>query len=148
MATAEWDRELFKTILAEHLELAETFAALHSAIEGDDRTKNGMEDLVARLSDQVDLHFEIEERDGYLREALEQSPRHTTRAELLLKQHDDLREEIEKLRILIHSGMESPAWWTQVESEIRDFSTRFFDHEHAEDQLLQSAYTDDLGAGD
>lgn len=148
MATAQWDHELFKVILAEHLDLADTFASLHSAIDRDDRTKNGMEDLVTQLSDQVDLHFEIEERDGYLREALEQSPRHTTQAELLLKQHDDLREEIEKLRILIHSGVESSAWWTQVKADIRDFSTKFFDHEHAEDQLLQAAYTDDLGAGD
>lgn len=148
MPENHWNAEIFEVVKAEHEELAELLDAIRGALSSAERERNQIEGLVERLSTAVALHFEHEESGGYLQEALDRAPRFTGQADSLRLQHDGLREEIEKLRMLLHSGVESAAWWTRIDSDFQRFASQLLQHEHAENQLLQQAFTDDIGTGD
>lgn len=144
----DWSIKLLEVVKSEHEELADLLAETRDALSADDRNRHQIEDLVARLSGEVESHFGHEERGGYFQEALARAPRYTAQAEALLNQHEALLEDVEKLRLLLRSGVESAAWWTRIESDFHKFATELLDHEHAENKLLQEAFTDDLGVGD
>ena len=148
MSSENWEHEFFEIMKAEHQELATVLREIRSAVSSEDRNRNQVEDLITRLSELMEVHFRHEEEGGYLKEALERAPRFTSKAESLLDQHEALQEEIEKLRLLVHSGMESQAWWTRIESDFHTFSDRLLNHEHAENKVVLEAFTDDIGTGD
>ena len=148
MSADTWNHEFFQVVKSEHEELTEILDEVRSALAAVDRTKNRVEDLITRLSDVVETHFRHEEHGGYLKDALERAPRLSAQADVLLDQHDGLLEEVEKLRLLVHSGVESPTWWTKIEADFLEFAKRLLDHEHAENKVLQEAFTSDIGSGD
>ena len=148
MSADTWNHEFFQVVKSEHEELTEILDEVRVAISAGDRTKNRVEDVISRLSDVVETHFRHEEHGGYLKEAVERAPRLTAQAEVLLDQHESLLEQVEKLRLLVHSGIESPTWWTRIEADYHEFAARLIDHEHAENRVLQEAFTSDIGSGD
>ena len=56
--------------------------------------------------------------------------------------------EQQKLRLLVHSGIESPTYWAKIETDFGQFASRLLAHEHAENRVLQEAFTSDIGTGD
>ena len=148
MSSNNWDHELFELMQEEHKELTDLLAEIRTALSAENRTKNQVDDSMTRLCDLVEAHFSHEEQGGYMKEALERAPRYTTRAGALLDQHEALQDDIEKLRLLVHSGVESSAWWIRIQSDFHEFASRLLKHEHAETEVLQRAYTDDIGTSD
>ena len=148
MSSVNWEHEFFEVMQTEHKQLTDLLTEIGATVSAQERDKNHVTDLISRLSELVESHFSHEERGGYLKDALERAPRLTPQAELLLDQHAPLQEEVEKLRLLVHSGVESAAWWTRIESDFHKFASRLINHEHAENMLVQEAYTEDIGTGD
>ena len=148
MSSVNWDHEFFEVMQSEHKELTDLLTEVRAALTADDRDKNQVADLITRLCELVVTHFNHEERGGYMKEALERAPRMASQADLLLDQHEPLLEEVEKLRLLVHSGVESASWWTRIEADFHKFASRLINHEHAENKLVQEAYTQDIGTGD
>jgi DNA repair ATPase RecN len=135
-------------IKGEHEEIAEVLAELRNSLSDTDRDRDLVDELVTRLRELVEIHFRHEEHNGYLKDALERAPRLAGQADILIEQHEALLEEIEKLRILVHSGVESPSWWSRIESDFHKFASRLISHEHSEVKLVQEAFTVDIGTAD
>lgn len=137
--------ELMKT---EHEELARAVQATREELESANCQRNYVNDKLLHLSELVELHFRHEERGGYMAEALARAPQLRPRAEVLQEQHVQLQEEIDKLQLLVHSGVESASWWDRIRNDFLHFASRLTNHEHSETQLVQEAYNLDIGGGD
>jgi hemerythrin len=142
------DERFYEVMKAEHRELGIILGDIRDEVSAQTRSKTKLENLIGRLRELVEAHFSHEERGGYLKEALERAPRFIVQAAVLQDQHETLLEEVEKLRLLVHSGIESPAWWNRVESDFRAFAGRFMNHEQDENKIVQEAFTVDIGAAD
>ena len=79
---------------------------------------------------------------------MNQTSRFVPQADALLEEHQVLSEQVETLRLLAHSGVESPAWWLRIESDFEKFSSRLLNHEQAENKVIQEASTQDIRTGD
>ena len=80
-----------------------------------------------------------------MKEGLEQTPRYSMQAKQLLDQHEVLLDDIEKLRLLVHSGFESPAWWIRIQSDFHKFVSQLLKHEQTESEVLKKASTQNRG---
>lgn len=141
-------RHFAEAVQADHLELGALLAAIRKEFAAPGRSKRQLEKLVTNLAELCEEHFQREEEGGYLHEAVQQAPQLSARAKVLGDQHEPLQEAIEKLRILIHSGIESAAWWVRVQSDFSAFAKTISHHEADENSLLQEAYTQDIGSKD
>ena len=148
MPAENWDHDSFEAMRAERRGLAEQMVEVRQSLFSENRTRNQVDDQMTRLAELVASHFCHEEEGGYLSDVLERAPRLTSQAVHLQEQHETLLEEIEKLRLLVHSGMESEAWWARIETDFHRFSSRLMEHEQAENRLLLQAYDDDVGTSD
>ncbi len=108
-------------------------------------------DLYHTLRDQLGLHFALEDAYGYFRDALEENPRLTAAAEKLHSQHELLFRQI----CLIIDSAESILYQeynaireTDLLTAYLQFYGLFIEHEHAENELIFSAFDDDIGVGD
>ncbi|MGH0035386.1 MAG: hemerythrin domain-containing protein [Myxococcota bacterium] len=103
------------------------------------------------LQEQVDAfrvelieHLAREERDGVLEAAVAVQPRFARRMARLRQEHMDLRSRIEGIT---QRCTESPGRrdWAAVHTRFVAFRMILGDHERAENDILQSAYLEDLG---
>ncbi|QDT00232.1 hemerythrin domain-containing protein [Adhaeretor mobilis] len=148
MAASDWDHELFKVVQQKNRELTDSLEAISRMVDTRSYEKRELEDLLSKLRDLLELHFEIEERGSYLAELVGSEPRYESQVEVLLAEHRALLEELEKLRLLVRSGVESTALSIRSEDDFHKFVSRLLNHEHVERQLLQRAFSDDIGTGD
>lgn len=142
------DVQFAELMQSEHEHLRRSIQEASDVLKSPHRQRKHLNDLLAMLSEQVESHFRHEEHGGYLTDALARAPHLRSRAEVLQEEHLTLQEQIDKLHLLVHSGVESPSWWTRVESDFHVFAARLHDHEHAETQLVQEAFNQDIGTGD
>ena len=148
MSADSWNHEFFDVVRSEHEELTDILTEVQAVVSANDRTKNHVEDGMTRLAEAIESHFRHEENGGYLKEAIDRAPRLAVQADLLLEQHDEVLEAVEKLRLLVHSGVESGNFWDRIEADFASFAARLLEHEHAENRVLQEAFTSDIGSGD
>jgi len=104
--------------------------------------------LLGNLSTQLHLHFELEERDGYLGEAVEIAPRFSVEADRLLQQHAVLSEEVTALMDRVRVDDESESWWSEFVPQAEMFVRKLIEHEKLENKLVQDAYEEDIGDKD
>jgi len=104
--------------------------------------------LLADLSRQLPEHFALEEKGGYLAEALQAAPRFSRRAERLQKQHRGFGDRIESILEEANLAATSSKSWRRVDGHFRQFSTALMAHEQAENDILESAFLDDIGTAD
>ena len=103
------------------------------------------------IRDQLGLHFTLEDAYGYFRDALEENPRLCSEATRLHAQHDILFEElclicdVAECILYSESGAETPQ---NLVRRFIEFYNRLAAHEHAENELILSAFDDDIGVGD
>jgi ABC-type transporter Mla subunit MlaD len=148
MSSDNWDHGLFELMKAENKVLTEVLAEIQRVLGREDRTKNQVDDLLSRLCDLVETHFCNQEQGGYLKSVLEQAPGMATQARTLLGQQEALLNDLEKLRLLGHSGVESPAWWIRIQSDLHKLATQLLQHVDAETKILAGASSKDFGRGD
>ena len=108
-------------------------------------------DLIARLRDNVALHFALEEAYGYFEDPVYVAPWLCDRAHELREQHGDLYCRICDLfenaeRLLYRGRFAGAASGLLVEFE--QFYDDLSDHEAREIDLIFQAYDEDVGVGD
>lgn len=140
--------EAVEQMRVEHEQLRHLLKEISAALKGNSRQQRQIDRLMVQLSELVESHFRHEEEGGYLKTALARAPHLAIKAEKLREQHAMLLEEIDKLGMLVHSGVESPAWWSRVEGDLHQIEVNMRHHEEAEIDLLQKAFSEDIGGGD
>lgn len=101
--------------------------------------------LLADLHRQVCAHMAFEER--HFEELAERAPHRAARAEILLGDHDALRDALEGL-VRAARAAEFASEWVRIEAEFAALRRALLAHEEAETRLVQSAVLEDLGGGD
>ena len=104
--------------------------------------------LLADLGRQIPEHFALEEKGGYLAEALAAAPRYSRKAETLLEQHAGFDREMRLIVEQANAAQNSGPAWRQVHEGFQRLSLELLAHEEAENDILGSAFLDDLGAAD
>ncbi len=110
-----------------------------------------IEDVVRKLSslrDQLETHFRHEEAEGFFEQIADQAPRLARRVNNLCTEHVEMLAEIDGLMEQAMQGDGSEGWWRYIGAEFHGLSKRLMEHEREENELLQRAYTDDIGSKD
>ncbi len=107
--------------------------------------------LLRELRDKLALHFALEECFGYFEDPVFVSPQVAQRAANLRAEHTALYVEIcalvEQADELLHDRKLEHLIQV-VPHGFERFSSRLEEHEDAERELIQAAFSDDLGEGD
>lgn len=104
--------------------------------------------LLDHLGRGLRLHFDHEERDGSLVRALEVAPRFHRRANSLRAEHSNFLACAADLQRHAQRADRSAQRWRSVRDGFSALRGALADHERAENEIVQSAWHDDLGGGD
>ncbi len=137
-------------IQLQHAAILRTAERLAELLAAASRSEHGeAEDAAARvllgcLARELPDHFALEERHGYLSQALEEAPRLASRVEALEQEHRLFTEWVRRLQQQLDAPGVAVAW-TEVYADFGKLHERLLDHERAEGEILREAYEDDLG---
>ena len=140
--------EFVEMMKAEHRDLFEVIQDVQQAMTSQLRDTQTVDVLLKRLTEKLLNHFAFEEKDGYLHEATDEEPRLKSRADALLNQHTMMRAELTKLSEFVKTSDNSESWWESFQAQFKHFLEHLKKHEMAENQLVQEAFTDDIGSKD
>ncbi|MCA9258359.1 MAG: hemerythrin domain-containing protein [Planctomycetales bacterium] len=146
MSPPKLDRSYLEQVHAEHEELRRLISKVRKAIADETSEKRELASHVGELVDLCESHFGAEESNGYLRDASKTAPQLANRIEAMLSQHESLLEDLETLRVLVQSGVDSAAWRRRVEDDFAALAQRLFDHEAGEMALVQEAFAEQNGS--
>ena len=128
---------------AEHALVASNIAECREALEGE-FTWDAARRAVIRLREELEKHFELEERGGYLDEVLARAPEHAKAVADLLGEHNRMRGELATLLACVLVA--------RSRGDARHELDRLLDglavHERREHELVQLALAVDVGSGD
>lgn len=128
---------------------AETWRVVEriEACDREDRAARRGRRALAAFEHRLAVHLAHEEGTGHLAEALEAAPRYRNNARKLLAEHEELLLEMRRIRDLaLEAGVSAEAW-AEVHRACGDFAERLFAHDEAENEIMVSAFLDDLGEG-
>lgn len=104
-------------------------------------------EMAEHLTSHMEQHFAREEEGGYLEEALLFAPEFRDRADELLSQHKQMRDQLSGLlAATVKLGPGDPRWPAMAE-KLRQFLDDVLAHEAAENQILQRAFNTGLDLG-
>jgi hypothetical protein len=132
----------------QHEHLSRVLAELGGAISGRRGAPSDMAASLTGLREHVEAHIALEESDGYFHEAIAHAPRLKARADRLQQDHPQLALLLDEIVAFAGSGDGSESWWLRLAALFEEFGRRVRGHEQNENQLLQEAYTEDVGAAD
>ena len=110
-------------------------------------------EVVAAMLDEaignLQTHFQHEERDeGCFQGIVEAAPRLSNRVNALKSQHAKFIECLLQIRQCVGSPVRSNQWWDESATAFHQFLPGFLEHERAENELIQEAFSRDIGTDD
>lgn len=93
-------------------------------------------------------HFAAEEEGGYLAPALSAAPQFTRRAADLRHQHREFLRDLDEMVVRLTSSPAQFPTWSDACREFDELLARLRDHEHAENEIVQTALELDTGNAD
>ena len=148
MTEQQPDHELFEEIRREHGELRNLLAGLHKVLGDRLEGVNDVSRRMESLSAHIETHFNQEELAGFFDRIVDRAPRLSEQIDDLRAEHQSMLGEVRSLHEVALGGDGSPGWWQRLEDKFHEFSKELMHHEHKENQLLQQAYDEDIGAAD
>jgi len=148
MSSTDSDIRLNSTIARQHAQIEALVDALSSRFDAEKKATRNLVSLINSLAAHLEMHFELEEEDGYFGFVLTRAPRLSNRVDQLLRQHASLQAEVDELVEMARRVFAEDRDATELAASFRKFRKRLLDHEKSEIDLLQEAYTCDLGGGD
>jgi hypothetical protein len=140
------------SLLAEHRELLSEIAGIRcwcGEVGQTGRPRFGeMGSRVRMLRRRLTKHFAIEERGGYLAEALAAAPQFEREAAALRRQHRDMLDGLDQLADGLAAAEPPFQGWQDACRHLEEMLGRLRDHEAAENRIIQAAVEDDLGEGE
>ena len=148
MATEVDISEKLDPFVHEHECLHQTLGDLRWLLE-DRRSSEKVAQALAEFADHVQAHFVHEEEvEGFFDSVIDQAPRLQPRAAALIEEHATMSHELAKLQQHADEGVGSDDWWASLNEEFGAFWQLFCRHERFENDLVQEAFHDDIGAED
>ncbi len=139
---------LNKTVAQQHVQIEALVETIHNRFESELKVTRNLFSLLNSLAAHLEMHFELEEKGGYFAGVIRKAPRLAGRAEVLLEEHmgflENSHELVKMARGAFANDAEVPALAARFEQLRRGLLT----HERAEIDLLQEAYTRDIGSMD
>jgi len=106
---------------------------------------------LARLRDQLAMHFALEESYGYFDDAIDVAPRLSRQAETLRSQHSELYVAlcavVERAEQLLYHESGAVAA-REIAGEFAEFHRQLQQHEASEDALIMQVVNEEIGGGD
>lgn len=151
MTKPEMRNSQLSDLLAEHQELMRKITEIRTSLQkvcepGIGPKCDEMADRVADIRQLLLDHFAVEENGGYLSDVLEFAPQFAEQAAQLCGQHTSLLKTLDELETRLRKP-ESEAC-DSVSGEFETFIHDLQNHEHQENNMVQSAFNQDEGAGD
>ncbi|MCA9246249.1 MAG: hemerythrin domain-containing protein [Planctomycetales bacterium] len=142
------NHQFFEMMRREHRELTDVIGTLREQLQEKVPAAEALRLSITKLADLALGHFEHEEHGGYLCEVIEQAPRLSERAETLKAQHATMRDDLSQLVELVDQVAAGQMSVNKLRENLNAFLRSLLDHESAENELVQEAYTDDIGSKD
>ena len=141
------DADIIRRIEAEHEELRELLGTIHLAL-ADELSVAQVTRLLQSLADELQVHFNDEEEQGFFSQITDQAPRLSNQAEQLCREHDDMLSDVLNMINEARRGDGSATWRKELGDTFHTFSKRLMRHESNESDMLQQAYGEDVGGVD
>lgn len=135
-------------IARQHIQIEALVEALHTRFEAGKKVTRNLVSLLNSLTAHLEMHFEMEEEHGYFEELIQRAPRLSDHVNTLLKQHSELLSESCKLVEIARKAFADDVESLELLERFKRFRLKLLGHEKAEIDLLQEAYTRDLGSKD
>lgn len=137
----------YQLVLDDHKALKDQMAKIELTLQERNVSIAEASRVLAQFGDRLVQHFALEEEGGYFAEAMLQAPQLVSQANALMDQHAQLCTKIRNLAV-ISTSVEDEGRWKEIQNRFAQFLAELRIHERSEDDLLQKAYVDDLGAHD
>ncbi len=146
--SAEYERYL--RVQREHAELRTALGEMHQVLAEQMAAPQYLVDTIDSVCQHIQTHFDEEEEEehGLFDELKRRVPRLSGQVDEIKKEHDVLLDELDRINQIAVLGEGTAEWWQRLQEAFRDFSRDLIRHEAKESELLQHAYTEDIGAGD
>ena len=100
---------------------------------------------LADLNRELAEHFALEEKNGYFQEVEAVAPRFARLLEQLQLEHVSLLQRARELLQLAGESVTAPPGWDRVAAGMSELLHRIEVHEREENELIQGAFSSDLG---
>lgn len=137
--------------LARHRELlAVLIDELHDLLNEPDDPANDrfLVEIVDQMLENLDRQFELEEQDGYLADVLDEYPNWHPQVKHLLEEHHMLHEHLRQIRDRLESQVRVRTAPTAIRRQLIDWIDAYRQHDRRETDLLQEAFTLEVGVGE
>ncbi|MEO2046859.1 MAG: hemerythrin domain-containing protein [Pirellulales bacterium] len=133
---------------SQHKVLREMIAEVRGTLESQSDSLDILGSQLSVLAQKLQEHFLEEEEGGFFDHIRKRAPQLSTNSTQLEKEHVDLLGQIRDLIAKAATCEGSEPWWQGLKTDFHDFSKLLTQHESLENQLLQRAYSEDIGFHD
>lgn len=148
MFTVDDDIRPNSTIARQHIQIKALVDTLGRRFDAGKKATRNLVSLLNSLAAHLELHFELEEEDEYLGYVLNRAPRLSGHVAQLLRQHGAMKQKVGELVDMAREAFAEDADTTELAVRFQRLRIQLLEHEQAEIDLMQEAYTRDLGSGD
>lgn len=138
----------FDQIAAQHDQLARAWSDVRTMLSTDRFHVEAVERELRELYRQLERHFQLEESAGFFEDIIARAPRLQREAEALRSQHRGILDGARRLRERVLQLDGDLGQVPAIRQSFKETLRAYFEHESAEDRLLEEAYCRDTPAGD
>lgn len=143
------DRVDTERFFEEHERIEALLEELETAFSKRDRPPSEVIRLLSELPVHLEAHFAFEEAGRFFDHGMLRAPHLQPKADKILAEHSPLVEAAKALaKHTAEDDRSSPGWWDRGRDRFQVVKSELTRHEHAENDLVQEAYIQDLGAHD
>ncbi len=116
--------------------------------EASEQNRKWLLAIVEVLARTIPREFYLREKDGYLQDVVECCPEVDHEVQLLLKEHQTLRDRLDQLRNELQRLRPFRTQATALKYELAQWMEKLEQHNRREGKLVQCTYSQDVGVGD
>lgn len=132
----------------EHAHLRDLLKQMQACFSERQATAQQVTEMLDQARGQLETHFAHEETGGYFRGIVEAAPHLNARVNELQHEHAQFLALIDRIRSRAASHEAEDVWRGDCESLFEEFKANFLAHESSEHELMQEAYSQDIGNKD
>jgi iron-sulfur cluster repair protein YtfE (RIC family) len=145
MKSPQIAHDYYEEICQEHGALREQLGKLQRVVSGRLENVSSVATRFVLLSEQIELHFSLEEISGLFEQIVFQASHLSSQVDDLRSEHQQLLVAIRQLSEFSMSGDDSSEWWQCLEDSYSNFRKELMQHESREMLIFQQAYCEDIG---
>lgn len=132
----------------QHEEIRQSISDIHRVLRAGEASPPQLASQLSAFCVVLEDHFRTEEAGGFFDQITDQAPRLSSRADKLCHEHQQMLDSAKSLVKQAIDGDGSEGWRDKMGAAFHDFGRSLMHHESEENELLQQAYTDDIGDKD